>query len=59
MPIAVGHRPLGFAEVADFHVEVARLADPSIAKKPVLIGGDPTKRGKVVAASADLRALGM
>lgn len=59
MPAGGAKNPIGFAEVREFHVEVARQADPSIAEQPVLVGGDPTKRGKVVAASADLRALGI
>ncbi len=50
---------MGFAEVPEFHVEVARQADPSLRHRPLLIGGDPSKRGKVVAASADLRARGI
>ena len=50
---------VGFAEVPEFHVEVARQADPTLRQRPLLIGGDPEKRGKVVAASADLRARGI
>lgn len=51
--------PVGFAEVPDFHVEVVRRAMPSLGSRPLLIGGDPTKRGKVVAASEDLRMRGI
>ncbi len=51
--------PVGFAEVADFHVEVVRRTSPELGMRPLLVGGDPAKRGKVVAASADLRALGI
>ena len=50
---------MGFAEVAELHVEVARQADPRLRQRPLLIGGDPEKRGKVVAASADLRERGI
>jgi DNA polymerase-4 len=50
---------VGFAEVADFHVAVARKAQPSLAQRGVLVGGHPQKRGKVVAASADLRSQGI
>lgn len=50
---------VGFAEVPDFHVEVVRQASPELSKRSILVGGDPAKRGKVVAASADLRALGI
>jgi DNA polymerase-4 len=50
---------VGFAEVPDFHVEVARRASPELATRPLLIGGDPAKHGKLLAMSADLRALGL
>ncbi|MBW1882162.1 MAG: hypothetical protein JRJ58_01445 [Deltaproteobacteria bacterium] len=50
---------VGFAEVPDFHVAVARIAQPSLAERGVLVGGHPQKRGKVVAASADLQSLGI
>jgi len=50
---------VGFAEVPDFHVEVVRRADPDLRDQSVLVGGDPAKRGKVVAASSDLRRLGV
>ena len=52
-------RAVGFAEVRDFHVAVARSAEPSLAERGVLVGGHPQKRGKVVAASADLQSLGI
>jgi DNA polymerase-4 len=58
-PHAAGDRSVGFAEVRDFHVEVARRADPALALVPLLVGGDPSKRGKVIAASADLRSRGL
>ena len=51
--------PVGFVEVPDFHVEIARQADASLRHRPVLVGGDPNKRGKVVAASADLHERGI
>ncbi len=50
---------VGFAEVPDFHVEVVRRASPELGMRPLLVGGDPAKRGKVVAASADLRRRGI
>jgi DNA polymerase-4 len=52
-------KAIGFAEVPDFHVAVARGADPSLAERPVLVGGDPEKRGKVLASSPDLHSLGI
>lgn len=51
--------PVGFAEVPDFHVEVVRRASPELSMRSLLVGGDPAKRGKVVAASADLRSRGI
>lgn len=51
--------PIGFAEVPEFHVEVARRDDPALAERPLIVGGDPSKRGKVVSASASLRARGI
>ncbi|HIK85196.1 MAG TPA: hypothetical protein EYG08_08790 [Myxococcales bacterium] len=50
---------VGFAEVSNFHVAILRLDSPELADCPVLIGGDPAKRGKVVAMSLDLRARGV
>lgn len=51
--------PVGFAEVPDFHVAVARRAQPEFAAGPLLVGGDPAKRGRVVGLTSDLRALGL
>jgi len=51
--------PVGFAEVAEFHVEVVRRDAPALAARSVVVGGDPAKRGKVVAASRDLRDRGI
>ena len=59
MNVSATHEPIGFAEVAEFHVEVARRFDLSLGSAPVVVGGDPAKRGKVVAASRDLRGLGI
>ena len=54
-----GSKPVGFIEVPDFHVEVARLADPALEACPLIVGGDPEKRGKVLAASPELQANGI
>lgn len=51
--------PVGFAEVPDFHVEVARRRDPSLGDAPLIVGGDPAKRGKVVARSPELAGRGV
>jgi DNA polymerase-4 len=45
--------------VPDFHIEVARLSDPALEHAPLVVGGDPRKRGRVRAASADLQAIGV
>ncbi|MCR9096803.1 MAG: hypothetical protein NXI30_21490 [bacterium] len=51
--------PVGFAEVPEFHVAVARRDHPALSDQPVVVGGDPAKRGKVVAASRSLRERGI
>jgi DNA polymerase-4 len=51
--------PVGYAEVADFHVAVARRSRPEVASAPLIVGGDPAKRGRVVGLTPELRALGV
>lgn len=51
--------PIGFAEVPDFHVAVARAAHPELATRPLIVGGDPEKSGKVLAVSPELVASGV
>lgn len=53
------HAAIGYLEVPDFHVAVARRGDPALLDRPVLVGGDPLKRGKVLASSADLQKQGI
>ena len=48
-----------FAEVPGFYAAVARADDPSLASRPVIVGGDPRKRGRVQSATADALALGV
>jgi nucleotidyltransferase/DNA polymerase involved in DNA repair len=48
-----------FAEVPAFYAAVARADDPTLAGRPVIVGGDPRKRGRVQAASADAIAAGV
>ena len=50
---------VAFVEVPDFHVAVSRLESPELRESPILVGGDPAKRGKVVAVSAELRERGI
>jgi DNA polymerase-4 len=48
-----------FAEVPCFYATVEIAQDPSLKGRPVLVGGDPRKRGLVQAASEDALAAGV
>ena len=48
-----------FAEVPSFYATVEIAQEPSLAGRPVIVGGDPRKRGLVQAASAEARAAGV
>lgn len=50
---------LVYAEVPGFYAEVERAASPALAARPVIVGGDPRKRGLVQAATADALAAGV
>jgi DNA polymerase-4 len=52
-------RTLLYAEVCDFYAAVERAADPALAQRPVIVGGDPRKRGVVQSATEDARAAGV
>ena len=48
-----------FAEVPGFYAAVARADDPVLAERPVIVGGDPRKRGRVQSATPDALAAGV
>jgi nucleotidyltransferase/DNA polymerase involved in DNA repair len=48
-----------YAEVPRFYAEAERAADPSLAERPVIVGGDPRKRGLVQSATVEALALGV
>ncbi len=48
-----------FAEVPNFYAEVERSRDPTLRDRPVVVGGDPRKRGVVQSASREARAAGV
>lgn len=48
-----------YAEVPCFYASVERAAAPELASRPVIVGGDPRKRGLVQAATPDALAVGV
>jgi len=52
-------RTVLFAEVPCFYATVEISQDPSLAGRPVIVGGDPRKRGLVQAASPEALARGV
>lgn len=52
-------RTVLFAEVPCFYAAVERADDPTLADRPVVVGGNPRKRGVVLAASEDAMAEGV
>ena len=48
-----------YAEVPRFYAELEREADPALASRPVIVGGDPRKRGLVQSATEDALAQGV
>jgi nucleotidyltransferase/DNA polymerase involved in DNA repair len=48
-----------FADVPGFYAEVERATRPELAGRPVVVGGDPRKRGLVQAATRDARDAGV
>lgn len=52
-------RTVLFAEVPGFYAAIERAEDPALATRPVIVGGDPRKRGRVQAATPDALAAGV
>jgi DNA polymerase-4 len=52
-------RAVLFAEVPCFYALVERAQDPALAERPVIVGGDPRKRGLVQSASPEALAAGV
>ncbi|MBW1685328.1 MAG: DNA polymerase IV [Deltaproteobacteria bacterium] len=52
-------RSVLFAEVPSFYASVESARDPELAERPVIVGGDPRKRGLVQAASAEALTAGV
>ena len=52
-------RAILYADVPAFYAEVERAAHPELAGRPVIVGGDPRKRGLVQAATPDALAAGV
>ena len=48
-----------YAAVPGFYAEVERAADPGLASRPVIVGGNPRKRGLVQSATADALEAGV
>lgn len=48
-----------FADVPNFYAEVECLRDPALRDRPLVVGGDPRKRGLVQSASRDACAAGI
>ena len=49
-------RSILYAEVPCFYAAVERRDDPSLQGRPVIVGGNPRKRGQVQAASPEALA---
>lgn len=52
-------RRVVFVEVPGFYAAVERGQDPELAARPVIVGGDPRKRGLVQSATPDATATGV
>ena len=52
-------RPILYADVPGFYAEVERARDATLVERPVIVGGDPRKKGLVQAATPDAVAAGV
>lgn len=52
-------RRLLYVEVPAFYAAVERAAHPALLDRPLIVGGDPRKRGIVQAATPDARRVGV
>jgi DNA polymerase-4 len=52
-------RTILYAELPCFYANIERADHPEIAGRPVIVGGDPRKRGLVQSATADALAAGV
>ena len=52
-------RTVLFLEVPSFYAAVERAQDPGLVGRPVIVGGDPRKSGRVQAASEDAASAGV
>ncbi len=52
-------RTVLFAEVPCFYAAVERADDPTLVGRPIIVGGDPRKRGLVQGASPEALAAGV
>lgn len=52
-------RRILYVEVPGFYAEVERLADSSLAERPLIVGGNPRKRGLVQSASSEALEAGV
>lgn len=48
-----------YAEVPFFYAEIERVRDSRLRERPVIVGGDPRKKGKVQSASAEAEKAGV
>jgi len=52
-------RSVGYAEVPGFYAQVERAGRPELARRPIVVGGDPRKGGLVQAATEEAEARGV